>query len=100
MNKSDFIIGKWYKNFGISNTHIGKFSGWCNDGVISVSEYFYKNNLYGPSKRFDSYWQNAELLTDLSEIQKFLPEGHPDKFTTQIQTKDDYKHLIKLLKQL
>ena len=43
--------------------------------------------------------QSTILLTDLTEIQEFLPDGHPDKFTTIIKQKD-YTYLIKLLKNI
>ena len=86
----EFIVGKWYKNLGSDKTHIGKFSGWYNDKIISVSEYIFNGVLKGPSDNFDSHWQNAILLTDLSEIQKWLPDEHPDK-QIKIMEKNEFK---------
>jgi len=78
-SKPKFEIGKWYKNLGFNKTHIGKYSGWYNSKTISVSEYIYNGNIYGPSLNFTSDYEKAELLTDLSEIQAYLPDGHADK---------------------
>ena len=82
-----FEEGKWYKN-------IGK-----DDKAYAKCKKFEKNQFYlsdhiGHDKRYRLYtdgsyfskenYKNAELLTDLSEIQEALPEEHPDKIKTEI----------------
>jgi len=84
-----FEVGKWYKY----NKYIGKYKGHNND-VFQVSEYIYDNRYYS----IECNWGNRSfdhqkvLLTDLSEIQKYLPDGHVDKIK-----KDDkltYENLV------
>lgn len=85
-----FEVGKWYKsNIGSMN---GKFFYYLK--VINII-----SNCHLEGERIkssgdyekDSYWdhkhtlkQALELgpLTDLSEIQQYLPDGHPDKIST------------------
>ena len=99
MNKKDFIIGKWY-NTSIDNNYYFKFNGWLDSKTIAhtdtISRGFYNMSTISNS----TWWGNPSLITDLSIIDQFLPEGHPDKLSTQIQTKDDYEHLKSLLKQI
>lgn len=74
----EFVIGRWYKNLGEQKNHIGKFSGWYDSKIISVSEYIYEGKLRGASDCFASAYEFAKEC-HLSEIQQYLPEGHPDK---------------------
>lgn len=74
----ELIEGKWYKNLGEKKDHIGKFDGWYNLNIISVSEYIYKGELHGYSKCFTEAYKFAKECP-LSEIQQYLPDGHPDK---------------------
>ena len=74
----EMIKGKWYKNLGEMKDHIGKFSGWYDPEIISVSEYIYKDKLRGASERFTGAYKFAKECP-LSEIQQYLPDGHPDK---------------------
>ena len=74
----ELIKGRWYKCLGERKDHIGKFSGWHSLDIISVSEYIYEGRLRGPSKCFTRAYKFAEEVP-LSEIQQYLPEGHPDK---------------------
>lgn len=74
----ELIKGRWYKNLGRRGDHIGKFSGWYDLECISVSEYIYRGELKGPSECFTRDYKFAEECP-LSEIQQYLPEGHPDK---------------------
>jgi len=75
-----FEVGKWYK---INNCWYAKFmvihgSGtyWRHSDVITTTGNFCKD----PGNLSED-WKSVsmELLTDLSEIQKYLPERHPDK---------------------
>lgn len=86
-----YEVGKWYKvkwryldnPIYIKPTHIQNNTVAC-DGDNSIwisrpSEYIYRNSHYA--------LKDLELLsqvTDLSEIQQYLPDGHPDKFNTNI----------------
>lgn len=74
----ELIEGKWYKNLGEKKDHIGKFDGWHSLNIISVSEYIYEGRLHGYSECFTSAYGFAEECP-LSEIQQYLPDGHPDK---------------------
>lgn len=74
----ELIKGKWYKNLGERKDHTGKFSGWYDPETISVSEYIYKDKLRGASERFTKAYKFAKECP-LSEIQQYLPDGHPDK---------------------
>lgn len=74
-----YEVGKWYK---MNNCWYAKFltihgSGryWRFSEEISSTSHYYPN----PSNC--SNWESItiELLTDLSEIQQYLPDGHPDK---------------------
>lgn len=74
----ELIKGRWYKNLGEMKNHIGKFSGWHDIETISVSEYIYKGELRGASDCFTKAYKFAEECP-LSEIQQYLPAGHPNK---------------------
>ena len=82
-----FKVGKWYKVvFENDNYYIkvketpilnqNDFSGRIDGETING------NNLYQKTDFWNSSLFNkaAIELTDLSEIQEYLPEGHPDKF--------------------
>ena len=74
----ELIKGKWYKNLGELKDHIGKFDGWHSLNIISVSEYIYEGKLHGYSECFTQAYKFAKECP-LSEIQQYLPEGHPDR---------------------
>ena len=74
----ELIKGRWYKNLGDQKDHIGRFSGWYDLEVISVSEYIYEGRLRGAAECFTKDYESAEEIP-LSEIQQYLPDGHPDK---------------------
>ena len=78
-----FIVGKWY--FWTKHSNIPKGLKYIkakslNDDDIVYNERINVDNTFENSKHdnctFDS---ELKLLTDLSEIQQYLPEGHPDK---------------------
>lgn len=76
--KQTFIPGKWYKNLGMSQDYYASFKELL-DGRFYIEDYICKGKF---SKNAGGWLQSehAVLMTDLSEIQQFLPEGHPDKF--------------------
>jgi len=73
--KTEFVVGKWYKY----NEHIGKFLDY-KDGIFRVSEYIYNKQYYKNTSNWGYKDEDSKrtLLTDLSEIQEYLPERHPD----------------------
>jgi|688.fasta_scaffold427591_5 hypothetical protein len=100
MDIKDLSRGEWY-NTGINNGYYFKFNGWLDSKNMNNTDIITRGFYSKSAISNNSWWDgNCTLVTDLTEIQQFLPDNHPDKFTTQVQTKDDYKHLIKLLKQL
>lgn len=77
---SQFEVGKWYKNLGITNSiaklhHISDNKFWHTDHISSG-----KNFQKGCGNAYYRINLNTELI-DLSEIQQYLPEGHPDKIS-------------------
>jgi hypothetical protein len=74
-----FIVGKWYK---MNNCWYAKFLTIHGSGNFwRYSEQISVNKNYTEGNRNIESWENIpiSLLTDLSEIQKYLPDGHPDK---------------------
>lgn len=75
-----FIKGKWYKN--TQNKNYRKCSETGNiliyNGDRITDGYYYTDS--GTCRWID---ENIHLLTDLSEIQPYLPDNHPDKITKQ-----------------
>lgn len=80
--KPQFIVGKWYKiELSHEYNHFIKFKSFDNiNGYIDNLGYIKNLNKFatGNSLTLKSVTK-YELLTDLSEIQKFLPLDHPDK---------------------
>lgn len=74
-NSVKFEMGKWYKY----NGYYIKYERTNSENLFVSSEFI---DRYG-HKEGESYFGEANcekiLLTDLSEIQEFLPDGHPDK---------------------
>lgn len=82
-DKPKFEVSKWYKFKAFSNERdyyakVAKLdstnSFWASD-FIPYKNADAKNYIGG---KFDRV-TDCTLLTDLSEIQQYLPEGHPDK---------------------
>lgn len=82
VDNSKFIEGKWYK---LNNNWYGKTNKHIRKNTYSISEKITNglNAKYYKCDNFHNYInlvsRNAQLLTDLSEIQKYLPDGHVDK---------------------
>lgn len=109
--KPKFEIGKWYK---INNNWYAKFDTIHNSGElwrfsnsITASGIYQKN--FG---QIEKDKVSIDLLTDLSEIQQYLPNDHPDKqkpeetkpnlsdlYNTYIplNNEEEYKQLLKFL---
>ena len=88
----EFIPGKWY-NF---TTMKGKYSLYVKASSITGRKLFFMNGesisdgYFGKADCIDiKLIENPRLLEDLSEIQKYLPDGHPDKITSDVFKKED-----------
>ena len=81
----EFIAGKWYTN-GVS---FGKLSGPVSKNNFPCKEFIHDNKYRTDGTYFINF-DNAILVEDLSEIQKYLPEGHPDKFNSRLNTLDEW----------
>ena len=99
VSKSKFEVGKWYK-YAAHTTNVWyiKYQKTDSDGIFIASEYIdnrriYRNNLNNfTCGKADS---KKVLLTDLSEIQQYLPEGHPDKIVTE--KPNEFGYLVALV---
>jgi len=78
-----FIPGRWYK-------YAGSYYGKCSTAAQPWNNrFYYDERIYiGYYVKIHDWigldWKPV-LLEDLSEIQQYLPEGHPDKFLTSIK---------------
>lgn len=78
---SKYKIGKWYKN-----TKDGDYGKLCADVTktrFPCTEYidsYGKGQYYSSGTYFAAEWMDDLIEADLSEIQKWLPDGHVDKF--------------------
>ena len=87
----EFIVGRWYK---YSGCYI-KFKELKNNIFVASDDIFY-NKYDGSGGCYGRIDENIyELLTDLSEIQQYLPPNHPDLSPLK---KENYKYLISILK--
>jgi len=81
-----FIVGKWYKNLKEKGFY-GKFKALKPNNRFECSEFIDINHNYQKHEYDDSSWfyedDGHELLKDLSEIQEYLPSGHPDKIKSE-----------------
>jgi hypothetical protein len=85
--KPQFIVGKWYKFKANSVINIAKIAE-VTSGNLGASDWIYLGRNIGDGAWNPSYCTEIELLTDLSEIQQYLSEGHIDKIVTKL-SKDE-----------
>ena len=78
----EFIPGKWY-NF---TTMKGKYNLYVKVSSVTDKNLFFSNGESISNGHFGEAYsiniefiENPRLVEDLSEIQEYLPEGHPDK---------------------
>lgn len=95
MKKEDFIPGKWYRSTPEANNrggeiYYGKFLEFRGDAFIASSSRV--SGMISDIQYSFSSGYIWELLTDLSEIQDFLPTNHPDKLmkTATVSTSPAY----------
>jgi len=92
----EFIKDRWYKNNTFN--YYFKYKQCINDTNYWSEKII--NCIYNYEENTGNF-DDGILLQDLSEIQKYLPEGHPDRYDTNFKQKDnDYTYLIKLLKNI
>lgn len=83
--EQQFIVGKWHKlpnNINKAGNVIIyiKLKNITSDGYQEYSHRIVNNKGY--EEYHDEVKTKIELLTDLSEIQQYLPSNHPDKVNT------------------
>lgn len=88
--QNDFIVGKWYK--------LPKHNWYLKHLNMTNNKWFYNERIMCNLNDYDFIidWcdNNTEftLLTDLTEIQQYLPDGHPDKIIVKpVETKSKYQ---------
>lgn len=97
-NTQQYEVGKWYKLVTAYNWY-AKFvkyenDTWHSSESINIDKERY-NKEPGNWSSFKSSNYTATLLTNLSEIQQYLPEGHINKIHTNMFKKDDYIVVLK-----
>lgn len=107
--KVDFIEGKWYK-LKTSFNWYAKLLDFKNDTFVANEYIDLTNKMFvrqiGNWYGFTTNNYSVTLVTDLSEIQQYLPDGHPDKkdrYSTDGRwikdNKDYYERTIELPKK-
>lgn len=93
----EFIPGKWYH----FTTMEGKYSLYAKVSDATGRHLFFMNGesisdgYFGKADCIDKKLiENPRLVEDLSEIQKYLPNEHPDKITSDVFKKGEYIVLI------
>ncbi len=96
--ENKFEVGKWYEILDNNNKWYLKYSH--TEIINLIDGTFNYNKLCGETIGYrgvydkSGYWantnfeKNCTLLTDLSEIQKYLPDNHPDKINKQLTVDD------------
>jgi len=91
--ETQFEVGKWYRYDKIEKHYYKPSENSClGNGSVKVSEDIF-NGRYRNHNNSWSVTKDVKLLTDLSEIQPYLPDGHVDKINT-IPEKETKKHTI------
>lgn len=90
--KPKFEVGKWYK---FNNTSFKNPKTYAKFLKIDDDKYFWFSEYIGDENHrfYNGNWyvdKVSNILTDLSEIQQYLPEGHPDKFEKK-ESKCEFK---------
>lgn len=87
-SKLNFEVGKWYKKLSGNYNCYGKCCGEISGNRLPSKEYIDNTGSYHSNGTYFAHFDKAELLTDLSEIQQYLPEDHPDKI--KVTSKKEY----------
>jgi hypothetical protein len=98
--KNDYIVGKWYKFSSYSentNVNYAKLKELDND--FTASDWIIRKSYEGTAKWSLDHIFNPVLLTDLSEIQQYLPDGHVDKMPVKVKEPDLHDLLVEATKR-
>lgn len=90
-----FEVGKWYKYSAeyINHKTYAKYSSNQSvSGRFYYDEIITENNGFKKGHNWSILTCNPVLLTDLSEIQQYLPENHPDKIKRKTKKVEDLKY--------
>ncbi len=91
VNKPQFEVGKWYK---YDDWYI-KYAKHRNGVWVSSEEINAEGKYLKASSTFGAYTDDAKiLLTDLSEIQQYLPDGHEDKTIKYTLEEGEYYKVV------
>lgn len=74
--------GKWYKWYqkNHDSTHTGKYFNCPDEGFVKMKPWIVTSIQYNKEGTFESkFMQDVVEITDLTEIQKLLPDCHEDK---------------------
>jgi hypothetical protein len=95
--------GRWYKllepkGWYMKYSHIDY--SIHKEGVIEASEYINRDefNPYGGKFGLEGYYTYIPI--DISEIEQYLPEDHPDLINTYVDKKEDLSYLESMFKKL
>lgn len=82
--KPQFEIGKWYKGLGFGEGYIAKFN------YLTAKRFYFTECIspitgYSKTNAYLEIYDNV-IECPLSEIQQYLPDGHPDKFVNKSET--------------
>ncbi len=80
VKEPQFEVGKWYKYTGkhlSDGSYYAKYLKTDSDNKFHYSERVF-NKVYDNITNWSASDSNPVLLTDLSEIQQYLPDGHSD----------------------
>lgn len=83
-NKPKFEIGRWYQNKVIKSLYIRPLELDKNLKRTTLNSVIWSDGEYEEHLRSSADLKYWTLVEDLSEIQKYLPNGHPDKFTNDL----------------
>lgn len=90
-----FEVGKWYKYSAghIDHRIYAKYSGNQSvSGRFYYDEIITENNGFKKGHNWSVLDCKPVLLTDLSEIQQYLPENHPDKLKKRTKKVEDLRY--------
>ena len=90
-----FEVGKWYKYSAeyINRKTYAKYSSNQRvGGRFYYDEIITENNGFKKGHNWSILTCNPVLLTDLSEIQQYLPENHPDKIKKRSKKVEDLRY--------
>ena len=81
--ETQFEVGKWYRNLGTDKKYIAKLSK-IKGNKFWQNEYIFEGR-YQKTSGYLVFEDDIEKVTDLSEIQQYLPDNHPDKIVKPIE---------------